>query len=329
MKSVCHLLLTVTLVLFNATAYAESDAVKKLEQLGLVAKQLNYDGVFSYQVGSKLQSIRIIHQAGKQGEVERLVSLNGVTREVIRTNDMVTCLYPEGKPVQENNRPLGRGFPADLLDRLSVASDYYKLSLGQQERIAEHYTQELLMQPVDNYRYGYSLWFDKDKSLLLQANLINKAGEVLETFAFSSVKMGIEISNDLLKPQIQGNEMTWNRKEQQMRNHTIAMTTYKSLWNFDFLPEGFKLITQKNRFKARNGAPVEQRVYSDGLNSISVFIEKIRAQHGHLHGRSRKGVVNAFGTIISGHFITVVGEVPAITVEKVGTSIQYVAGKGS
>jgi sigma-E factor negative regulatory protein RseB len=326
MKSVWHLLLTVTLVFLNVTAYAESDAVKTLERLGIVAKQLNYDGIFSYQSGNKLQSIRIIHHADQHGEVERLVSLSGVTREVIRNNDMVTCVYPEGKRVQENHRPLGRGFPADLLRMLSNASDYYQLSQGQQERVAEHHAQELLMKPIDNYRYGYSLWFDKDNDLLLQANLINEVGDILETFAFSSVKMNIDIPDELLKPQIQGNEMTWNRKEQHMKRYTIAMANNESLWHFDFLPEGFKLVTKKNRFKAKNGAPIEQRVYSDGLNSISVFIEKIRAQHGHLHGRSRKGIVNAFGTIISGHFVTVVGEVPAITVEKVGRSIQYITG---
>lgn len=326
MKYVLHLLLAVTLLFLNVTAYAESDAVKMLERLGIVAKQLNYDGIFSYQAGSKLQSIRIIHHADQHGEVERLVSLNGITREVIRNNDMVTCVYPVGKSVQENHRPLGRGFPAELLRMLSDASDYYQVSQGQQGLVAKHHTQELLMKPIDNYRYGYSLWFDKDNDLLLQANIINEMGDVLETFAFASVKMNIEIPDELLKPQIQGNEMTWNRKEQHMKRYTIAMTNNEPLWQFDFLPEGFKLVTQKNRFKAKNGAPIDQRVYSDGLNSISVFIEKIRAQHGHLHGRSHKGIVNAFGTIISGHFITVVGEVPAITVEKVGASIQYIAG---
>ena len=53
------------------------------------------------------------------------------------------------------------------------------------------------------------------------------------------------------------------------------------------------------------------------------FIERIKARHSHLQGGSHMGAVNAFGTIIHSHFVTVVGEVPAITVEKIGAGIQF------
>lgn len=309
-------------LLFSLTAYADTEAMQMLERMGLVAKQLNYDGVFSYQAGNKLQSIRIIHRADQQGEVERLVSLNGVAREVIRTNDMVKCIYPEGKPVQENHRPLGRGFPTDLLRRLSLAAEYYQLSLGQQERVAAHHTQELVATPVDHYRYGYRLWVDKENDLLLQSNLVDGKGNILETFSFSSVEMGLDIPEHSLKPQMQGNEMSWNRKEYGMATVKVVKKE-ESTWDVVWLPKGFDLVMQQNRFKARNGALIEQQVYSDGLSSISIFMEKIRARHSHLHGGSNMGAVNAFGTIINAHFVTVVGEVPARTVEKIGSSIRY------
>jgi sigma-E factor negative regulatory protein RseB len=35
------------------------------------------------------------------------------------------------------------------------------------------------------------------------------------------------------------------------------------------------------------------------------------------------GAINAFGTIMQAHFVTVVGEVPAVTVEKIGNSISF------
>ena len=35
------------------------------------------------------------------------------------------------------------------------------------------------------------------------------------------------------------------------------------------------------------------------------------------------GAVNAFGSVIHSHFVTVVGEVPAVTVEKIGAAIEY------
>jgi len=327
MKCVWQTLLISSLYFINITAFADSNTMATLERLGVVAKELTYDGVFSYQSGNKLQSIRIIHHADNQVEIERLVSLNGVAREVIRTNDMVTCVYPEGQPVQENHRPLGRGFPTDLLQRLLAASDYYVISSGKQERVATHHTQALVMKPVDNYRYGYYLWVDKQNDLLLQADLVNELGDVLESFAFSSVEMGGSIPSELLQAQMHGNKMTWNRKEQAAKRTASPENKKVSPWQLTWLPQGFDLITQKNSFKLSDGASVEQRVYSDGLSSISVFFEKMRAQHGHLHGGSKRGVVNAFGTISQGHFITVVGEVPAITVEKVATSIFHINGK--
>ena len=323
MKQVFKLLVVQSLILLAVPAYADDIAENKLKKMNDVARTLNYQGVFSYQSNNnQLQSIKIIHRSNEQGEVEKLVSLNGVEREVIRVNDRMTCIYPEGKAVQENRRPLGRGFPTDLLRRLNAASNYYEISLGKEERIAAHHTQELIMSPIDDYRYGYNLWVDKQNDLLLQANLVNTQGNVLETFAFSSVAMNVEISDVSLDVEMKGNQVTWNRKEQSEHRNAKNVST-ASPWQVQWVPEGFALISQKNRFNLKNGAAVEQRVYSDGLNSVSIFFEKIRSQHGHLSGGSTMGLVNAFGTVINANFVTIVGEVPAITTEKIAASISY------
>lgn len=322
MRALLHVAISCCLLSVGLIAHADNE-VTLLQRMDVAAKQLNYEGVFSYRTGKTMQAIRIIHRANQQGEVERLISLNGVAREVIRNNEMMTCIYPEGKSVQPDHRPLGRGFPGDFLNRLNLASDYYQFALGREERVAGHHTQELKVMPIDNYRYGYNLWVDKDTDLLLQSDLVDDHDDVLETVAFSSVEMGHDIPEVLLQAQSQGNEMTWNRAEHVMAIKTMANKA-RSPWQIDWMPEGFTLVAQQNRLKAKNGASIEQHVYSDGLNSISIFIEKIRAQHTHLRGGSKMGTTNAFGTIINTHFVTIVGEVPQRTVEKVGNSIHYI-----
>ena len=302
-----------------ASLTVNADAL--LERTSLAAKQLNYDGVFALQLGDKLQSVRIIHRASEQGEVERLISLSGVERELIRTDDSVMCVYPEGEEMQPNHQSLGRGFPSDLLSKLSLAEPYYNETLGKRGRVAGHQAQEVNFVPKDNYRYAYRLWIAKDNDLLLQSDLMAEDGQVLEQFAFSSVEMGLDIPALALKPQMQGNTMSWERVRPTLAKASIA--ELQSKWKIVWLPQGFNLVVHQNRIKARNGAAIEQRVYSDGLSSISVFIEKIRARHSHLHGGSKRGAVNAFGSIINAHFVTVVGSVPARTVEKVGNSIKY------
>lgn len=313
------LILSFCLLMLAITSQA-NDAVSLLERSDLATKELNYKGVFAFQKGDKLQSIRIIHRADGQGVVERLVSLSGVEREFIRSNDLVTCIYPEGKRPQANRKPLGHGFPSDLLTRMTAAEAYYQLSLGKQGRVAAYQAQEVLMQPIDKYRYGYRLWIEKENALLLQADLIDENGKVLEKFAFSSVVINDDITGLLLQPQMVGNKMSWNRKDKETAVSEAAQRTSK--WQITWLPEGFKLTGHQNRF-AGNGSPLEQRVYSDGLSSISIFMEKIRARHGHLKGGTQMGTVHAYGSINNAHFVTVVGEVPARTVEKIGIAIQY------
>jgi sigma-E factor negative regulatory protein RseB len=322
MQFYVRLIIIVCLSFFGTSVFAETEAMKMLERMGNAAKQLNYEGVFAYQTGKNLQSIRIIHRADEQGEIERLVSLNGSAREVIRTNDLVTCIFPEGKRIHVNRRPLGRGFPSDLLRRLDSATPYYDVVKGKSGRVADRLADELIIKPIDDYRYGFRLWVDKTTDLLLKSELLAENGDVLETFAFSTVDIDILITDEQLQPKIIGKEMTWNRSEPDT-GPNMAASKGVSSWQVLWLPEGFSLVAQQSRLKAKNGAAVEQRVYSDGLSSVSIFIEKIKARHSHLHGGSTMGAVNAFGTIVDAHFVTVVGEVPLQTVEKIGASISH------
>ena len=135
MRALLHVAISCCLLSVGLIAHADNE-VTLLQRMDVAAKQLNYEGVFSYRTGKTMQAIRIIHRANQQGEIERLISLNGVAREVIRNNEMMTCIYPEGKSVQPDHRPLGRGFPGDFLNRLNLASDYYQFALGREERVA-------------------------------------------------------------------------------------------------------------------------------------------------------------------------------------------------
>lgn len=315
-----HLLVLLTFLSPGFAVSADDESIALLERMSVASKQLNYDGVFVHQRGKKMRSVRIIHRSDESGEIERLISLNGAESEVIRNNNVVTCFYPDGKRVNVNRKPLGNGFPSDLLNRLKSAESYYEVSMGKQSRVAGRKVQGLFIKPIDKFRYGYFLWVDKESDLLLQSNLIGKNGEVLEKFSFSSIALNIDIPDEALQPEIIGREIVWSEPE------TLAVAERsdeenQSAWEIRWLPEGFSLTARQMRKIANNNTNVEQYVYSDGLSSVSIFIEKIRTAHGHLRGGSTKGAVNAFGTIIDKHYVTVVGQVPATTVERIGSSM--------
>lgn len=58
------------------------------------SRELNYDGVFVYRLGKQVDTMRIIHKSDADGSIERLVSLTGHAREVIRDKDQVRCYFP-------------------------------------------------------------------------------------------------------------------------------------------------------------------------------------------------------------------------------------------
>ena len=66
---------------------------------------------------------------------------------------------------------------------------------------------------------------------------------------------------------------------------------------------------------------IEQMVYTDGLASLSIFIERHRDETHR--GGSSMGAVNAFIHIVDEHSVTAIGEVPAITVKQVAESVSY------
>jgi sigma-E factor negative regulatory protein RseB len=72
--------------------------------------------------------------------------------------------------------------------------------------------------------------------------------------------------------------------------------------------------------------PVEQVVFSDGLASVSVFIEEeVEHNPANLLGGTRMGAVNVHGRMLGDYHVTVVGEVPHRTVKKISNSVTYQA----
>jgi sigma-E factor negative regulatory protein RseB len=72
---------------------------------------------------------------------------------------------------------------------------------------------------------------------------------------------------------------------------------------------------------AGSSAPVQHLVYSDGLASVSVFIEPRNAQTQTMRGLAKVGGAFAYSRDVDGQQIVVVGEVPAATVQAIGSGV--------
>ena len=295
---------------------AVADPQALLARIQRAALQLDYDGVFVYQQGDQLESLRIVHRAGGAGE--RLLSLNGVPREVIRTEREVRCYLPDENAVMvEHRRADHRNFPALLPEALAGLTRHYQIRSGKSSRVAGRKVQSVQIKPRDGYRYGYELWADEATGLLLKASLMDDQQRVVEQYMFTQVAIGKTIPETELQPQNRGKGLVWHRPE------NPATPTMNESWEARQLPPGYTLTERMLRKLPKRRHPVEHLVYSDGLSVVSVFVEPVdeSAQAAAVTGVTKMGAIHAFGKVVDGRQVTVVGEAPAATIDMIGDSV--------
>lgn len=312
-----HFLFPACLV-FSTAALAGDAAHDWLMKINQAARMLNYEGVFVYQHENQLEAMRIFHKVDNGASRERLVSLNGAQREIIRDKHEVICYWPDKNSVMvEYRKADSQSFPAILPERIQDLDDYYVMRLGNTERITGRLAQLVIVKPVDKYRYGYHLWADKETGLLLKADLLDTQGVILEQFMFTHINIGTNIPDSALAPSAAGKGMVWYREDVQKKTNLA-----KPGWVATQLPKGFRLSAHISRQALMRKRPVEHLVYTDGLAAVSVFVEKHGADSkSFMLGPSRMGAVNALGSRSGNYQVMTVGEVPAETIALIGGSV--------
>jgi len=295
-------------------AQAEDSAITWLNRMVKASQMLNYEGTFIYLHDKQLETMSIVHQYDGVMERERLVSLNGEAREIIKQGDAVTCIWPNSKSVIVDHG-IKKAFPAVLPLDLSVLMSIYRFSLVREERVVERLAQVVRIQPKDLYRYGYHLWLDKLTALPLKSARLNHQGEPIEQIMYTSLKVVDHIDRDKLTSKMMGRAFSWT-----VNNYNTEADMAKTAWKVVKLPSGFVLSRATMEQVAHSDELVEHLVYSDGLASISVYIEK-QAGGASLAGASQMGALTAYGMSKQGYFITVVGEVPKVTTQLIAESM--------
>jgi sigma-E factor negative regulatory protein RseB len=290
-----------------------------LQKMHYAAHMLNYTGRFVYQQDRQLSLMSIAHAVTKEGEREKLVSMDETGREVIRDGDRVTCILPDSKSVMVEKGSGKVQFPPMFPVSLDQLKGQYIFHIDRQDKIAGQQARRIVIQPTDKYRYGHRLWVDEKTGLLLKTQLLDENGKLLEQFMFTQIQFMDKVPEAILKPRATGKEYTWYEAQDSNEPETKDDT---HVWLVQELPRGF--VSDMTRYhRMPDKVPVEHLVFSDGLASVSVFIEKDGDKEPSLVGASRMGAVNAFGRTLDDYHITTVGEVPRRTVRMIGESVVY------
>ena len=298
-------------------AQTSGDAMAWLKKIAAASRQINYAGTFVYQHGRKMETSRIVHKVDSGGEYEKLETLDGPPREIIRDNDNVTCYLPDTKTVVIEKRTT-RQFPTLLPEQLSDITESYVATKDGQERVAGYDCQSITLEPKDNLRYGHKFCAELASGLPLRARTFNDKGELVDLFVFTQLTIGSGISKDMLKSRFAGKSGSWHVDRTGLGQSETGADS-DSGWALKSPLAGFRKLTEMKRSIAGRPAQVSHIVYSDGLAAVSVFVESMPKSPPPA-GPTYQGAVNMYVTSMSGQMVTVVGETPARTVKQIAES---------
>lgn len=303
------------------SAAAYNDAQVWLERMTAAVDKISYEGTYVHIINqSTAETMRIIHKVDKDGRVkERLISLDGEGREIIRNGDEVRCTLKGDKSVVVDRIPRSPVLASLPGYQQGLEELYRFISIGK-DRVANRDTRIIEVRPRDEFRYGHKLWLDEETAMPLRSALINNAGEIVEQVLFTSISLGKVISDEELQPSLAADEnYRWFVDDESVESTQSATGAG---WQAGALPRGFKLTVTRTTENDTSARKVEHYVYTDGLASVSVFVQRNAEDSPPLEGLSRIGAANAYGTTIDGYQVTAVGEVPPSTVEMIGASLK-------
>jgi sigma-E factor negative regulatory protein RseB len=289
-----------------------------LKAVSFAGLQTDYSGVFVYQYSDNVESSRIMHVIDAGVEYEKLESLDGPKREILRHHGHVWVSTERGI-IETASSQQGRGqFPALLPQQLSALCENYRVQQLGVERVAGHEARVILLQPKDGGLYSHKIWLQPDSGLLLKAAVLDEKGKAVEQYAFTQLDIGGKIDRAWL-----ASNSAVNYAKKSSREIEDEVIPFVSGWVVDFLPAGFKKIKEVKRPMHGKHAPVTQIVFSDGLGAVSVFVEPDDKDEDDVDGLSSRGAMSLYHKVVGKNLFTVVGEVPPRTVAKMLDSIRY------
>lgn len=303
--------------LVTSTAVLADEVQEWINKMSSSGQQGNYEGTFVFWRDHQLEAMRVQHGSQDGNIWESLESLNDEPRRLIHNNGKVTSIFPQRQLVTVSDSGDNLPFHPDLPKNLDKLNEFYDLQVVGDGRVAGQPTRIIAVKPRDGYRYGFQYWLDKSSGMMLRCDVLDEKQNVLEQVMFTEFKPLPSPPDNAFS---QAEVPTGYKRLEQMESQVLSGG---QSWLAERLPAGFTLT--KNMIKPMHShhGTVQQMVYSDGLATVSVFVEKGVAEEQRLSGHSRMGSVNAYGVRIDDHQVTVVGEVPLDTVKYIASSIRH------
>lgn len=277
-----------------------------LDRMNDAVRQLDYEGRFVVQIGDHLDALYLVHRVVNGEEKERIVSLTGDPREIIRSDEAVACLVPgRDKHINVGRRAGDRSFSPLRGVSAGQLSQYYRMQALAPERVAGRHAMQILIEPQDEFRFGYRLFIDQKTALPLRSVMFDEVGAIVSQSMFVDLKTEGQITpieHDLFAMQL--------ARATQPPPMSSARLSQPG-WHVSDVPPGYQLNVHRRR--AVSEGMREHLVFSDGLATVSVYVQPARG--AAIKGMQTVGAARAIGRLIGDHEAVVIGEVPLKTLQ--------------
>jgi sigma-E factor negative regulatory protein RseB len=306
----------------SASAPKASDNAQQLHawlmRIHDAATRINYVGTLVNNAGGVVSSARVAHYCEGRNELERIDSLDGELRGMLRVNTETRTIWPRLRvSVIEPVDPRA-AFPALVSGSEQHIPEFYELQTQPADRIAGHDADRVLLRARDPRRFDRVLWADRGTGLLLRMD-VQVDGRTLESSAFSDVKIGVRPQPET----IYGELHQVDNKYRVLRPTVEPANLDSEGWvlRADRVPPGFQVLGCVRRtlslpVAVSTQASVLQAMFSDGLTPVSLFIERYQPARHTAAGLTVIGATHTLSRRDKDYWLTAVGDVPEETLDQ-------------
>ena len=291
-----------------------------LLRLHEASRRRAYVGTLVVSSGGNMSSSRVWHVCDGTQQMERVDALTGAPRSTFRHNDEVITFSPQTRvAVAEKREALGL-FPHLLKSVDASIEQFYGASAQGSDRVAGFEADVVRLVPRDKLRFGYRIWSEKRTGLVLKLQTLDEQARVLEQVAFSELQLDAPVSMDKLS------RMMGNTEGYKVVSPALVKTTPDAEgWRLAREVPGFHSMSCLRRPSA-SGPDALQWVFSDGLASVSLFIEPFEPRRHAQEGLQGMGATHALTQRLVARggpwWLTLVGEVPVQTLQAFAQALE-------
>lgn len=293
---------------------SERDVAQWIEHVRAAPCARPYAGTFVVLAASgAMASSRIWHACDGAQQLERVETLSGTPRIVFRRDNELRTFLPLSKTVRIDQREASGVFPRVPVVSGAVIANFYGARIVGQDRVAGHVADVVWFKPKDSLRFGYRIWSERNTGLVVKLQTLGSDGRVLEQAAFSELDLNSAVRADQIARMMDATD-----GYKTSAPSAVPTTAKAEGWNLRQQIAGFVPVNCHKRRVSQDDPPqgdVLQCLYSDGLASVSLFLEAYDPQrHPAQTQVSGMGATQMLAQRVPADvWVTAVGEVPLQT----------------